>query len=334
MPSLFDSTNLAGVELRNRIVMSPMCQYRAVGDGIPTAWHDMHYRSRASGGVGLVLSEMTNIEPRGRISEGCLGLWNDEQAEAFARIGEGVRAEGGKFGIQIAHAGRKSMVDGEIIGPSAVPFSDAHRTPRALEKNEIEELIGKFGDSAALAAKAGVDIIELHGAHGYLIHQFMSPMSNHREDEYGSPSLFATEALRAVKARIPEHIPVIVRLSAIEYGSGAYGLDRAIDVARALVAAGADGFDISTAGNGPVRPSVYPGHQLRYATEFKRTFELPVISVGSMHYPALAEFAVQEGLTDYVAVGRALLRNPHWVFEAARELGQEFELPGEYAKGV
>jgi len=334
MPALFDPIDLAGVTLRNRVVMSPMCQYRAAGDGVATAWHEMHYRSRASGGVGLILTEMTDIEPRGRITEGCLGLWNGQQAAAFARLADAVHAEGARFGVQIAHAGRKSMLEGEIVAPSAVPFSPEHRTPRALERPEILELISLFGESAALAVSAGADVIELHAAHGYLIHQFMSPMSNRRDDEYGDPARFAVDALMAVKARVPAEVPVIVRLSAVEYGEGAYGLELALDVARKLTAAGADAFDVSTGGNGPVRPPAYPGYQLRYATAIKEATDVPVMAVGSLHYPALAEYAVREGLTDMVAIGKALLRNPHWAYEASRELGQELELPGEYAKGA
>lgn len=333
MPGLFDPFTIGDVEVRNRIGMSPMCQYRAEGDGVATDWHRAHYRSRALGGTGLILTEMTDVEPRGRITEGCLGLWNDEQADAFCRIADDVHDEGATFGIQIAHAGRKSTLDG-AVAPSAVPFAPDRAAPRTLDVAEIAAIVDAFAHAAELAVRAGVDVIELHGAHGYLIHQFLSPISNLRDDAYGEPSRFAIEVVEAVKARIPASVPLLFRISMQEYQPGGYGPDHLLPVLPKLVEAGVDMFDVSTGGNGPMRPSVYPGYQLRHATAVRDAASVPVASVGQLNHPALADYAVREGLTDVVLIGKGLLRTPYWAHEAARALGHEHELPGEYAKGV
>lgn len=334
MAGLFDPLEIGTLKLRNRIGMSPMCQYRAHGDGVPTDWHRTHYRSRALGGVGLVLSEMTDVEARGRITEGCLGLWNDAQADAFARVAEDVQAEGAKFGIQIAHAGRKSTLAGEAVAPSAVPFAADRQAPRPLAASEITEIIDAFRLSAALAARAGVDVVELHGAHGYLLHQFMSPISNRREDEYADPLRFPLEVVRAVKGVLPSGVPLLFRVSLREYQPGGYDSDYMLGLLPALVQAGVDGFDVSTGGNGPQRPDAYPGYQLRHAKQVRCRFGKPVAAVGQLQSPALADYAVREGLTDLALIGRGLLRTPYWAHEAARELGVEHQLAGEYAKGI
>ena len=334
MPGLFDALELKGATLRNRIGMSPMCQYRAKGDGVPTDWHRTHYRSRALGGVGLIITEMTDIEPRGRITEGCLGLWNDDQRDAFARIGEDVHAEGAAFGVQIAHAGRKSTLDTEIVAPSAIPFSEDRKTPRALTVDEIESIVAGFATAAKRAVEAGVDVVEVHGAHGYLLHQFLSPLSNQRDDEYGEPSRFPLEVVEAVRAALPSTTTLMLRLSLREHQPGGYGRDHVLPLIPAFVAAGVDAFDVSTGGNGPQRPATYPGYQLSDSEAVKRAVDLPVASVGMLHAPELAEHAVREGRTDLVLIGRGLLRNPYWAHEAALQLGVQHQLPGEYAKGL
>ncbi len=333
MAGLFDPMKIGNVTIRNRIGMSPMCQYRAEGDGVPHDWHRTHYRSRALGGTGLILTEMTDVEPRGRINEGCLGLWNRAQSDAFRRVADEVHAEGAAFGIQIAHAGRKSTLD-DPVAPSAVPFAEGRATPRALTVDEIQGLVEAFARSAELAVDAGVDVIELHGAHGYLIHQFLSPISNLRDDEYADPARFAIDVVRAVKARIPSQLPLMLRISMQEYQPGGYGPTHLLPILPKLVEAGVDLFDVSTGGNGPARPEAYPGYHLRHATTVRDTSEVPVATVGQMNSPALADFAVRESMTDLVLIGKALLRTPYWAHEAALALGRDHELPGEYAKGV
>ena len=333
MPGLFDPLDFSGITLRNRIVMSPMCQYQAEGDGRPTSWHHTHYVSRAVGGVGLVLSEMTDVEPRGRITQGCLGLWNEEQAEQFSSIAEACHREGARFGIQIAHAGRKSTLTDDMVAPSAVPFSADRPIPRALVHAEIKEIVQAFVRSAKLAASSGVDAVELHAAHGYLLHQFLSPISNRREDEYGDLLKFPLEVVREIRHAVPD-LPLIIRVSAIEYQDGGYGFEHCLQFMKGCIELGVSGFDVSTGGNGPFRPEGYPGVHLRYASAVRQKFNIPTIVVGSMHHPALAEYAVREELVDLVAVGRGLLRSPYWPYEAARELGGGFKLGGEYSKGV
>jgi NADPH2 dehydrogenase len=334
MPGLFDPLAIGCLNLPNRIGMSPMCQYRAEGDGVPTDWHRTHYRSRALGGVGLILTEMTDVEPRGRITEGCLGLWNEAQVDGFARIADDVHAEGAKFGIQIAHAGRKSTLQGEIVAPSAIPFARDRPTPRELNREEIQGIAEAFADAAHRAARAGADLVELHGAHGYLLHQFLSPTSNRRDDEYGEPLRFPLEVVRAVRSRLPAHVPLMLRISMREYQPGGYGPEDLLPLLPALVEAGVGAFDVSTGGNGPERPEAYPGYHLRYAAQAREALAVPVASVGQLHHPALAEYAVREELADLVLVGRGLLRMPYWAHEAARALGVGHELSGEYAKGL
>lgn len=333
MAGLFDPMILGNVTIRNRIGMSPMCQYRADGDGVPTDWHRTHYRSRALGGTGLIFTEMTDVEPRGRISDGCLGLWNRTQADAFHRVADDVHAEGAAFGIQIAHAGRKSTLR-DPVAPSAVPFAEDRATPRALTVDEIQGLVEAFARSAELAVDAGVDFIELHGAHGYLIHQFLSPISNLRDDAYADPGRFAIDVVRAVKARIPARMPLILRISMQEYQPGGYGPEHLLPILPKLVEAGIDLFDVSTGGNGPARPEVHPGYQLRHATTVRGVTGVPVATVGQMNSAELADFAVRALMTDLVLIGKGLLRTPYWAHEAAMALGHEHALPGEYAKGV
>jgi len=334
MPGLFDPFDLNDLHVPNRIGMSPMCQYRAAGDGVPTDWHRTHYRSRAVGGTGLILTEMTDVEPRGRITEGCLGLWNDAQRDAFARLAADVHAEGAAFGVQIAHAGRKSTLDSEIVAPSAIPFAPDRATPRALTIDEIHAIIAAFAEAARRAVEAGVDVVELHGAHGYLLHQFMSPASNRRDDDYADPARFALEVIAAVRAELPSGMPLMMRVSMREYQEGGYAPEHMMALLPKFVAAGVDMFDVSTGGDSPARPQVYPGYQLSYARDVRERLQVPVATVGMMHGAALAEYAVRDGHTDFVLVGRGLLRSPYWAHESARALGVSRPLPGEYDKGL
>ncbi|MCL7749601.1 NADH:flavin oxidoreductase/NADH oxidase [Halalkalibacter alkaliphilus] len=335
MTNLFSSFSLNGLELTNRIMMSPMCQYQVKQkDGCPTDWHYTHYTSRAIGGTGLVFFEMTNVEPRGRITEHCLTLYSKEQVPKFKRIVDACHEYGAKVGLQIAHAGRKSTIKGsDIVGPSSLPFSPDSPCPRALMEDEIKEIVQCFAESASLAVKAGFDTIELHGAHGYLLHQFMSPVSNKRKDKYGEYTAFPLEVIKAVRASIPSSMPLIMRVSAREYGEQSYDLDHVLSMIPEFIKAGVDAFDVSTGGNSPVRPEVYPGYQVKYAKKIKEIFGIPVIAVGRLENPDIAEKVIRDKEADIVAIGRGMLRSPYWAKEASLHVKENLELPGVYDMG-
>lgn len=332
MKGLFDPIAVKQLELKNRIVMSPMCQYKAQ-DGVPNDWHLQHYGSRAIGGTGLILLEMTSPQPNGRITEHCLGLWSEEQLQGHRRIVDFCHQYEAKVGVQIGHAGRKSQLLEGTVAPSAIAFSDSLPMPREMTVAEIEETIHSFAVSAELAVKAGFDTIELHGAHGYLLHQFLSPATNRRKDKYGDYSRLALEVIREVKQRMPEHMPLILRVSAVEYGAGGYAFPYLLEIIPQFIEAGVDLFDVSTGGDSPVRPQVYPAYQLPYAAEVKSRFDIPVMSVGGLGHAALADAAVRNGQADLVAIGKPLLRNPYWAKEAAVSRGVDMKLPGEYNLG-
>jgi NADPH2 dehydrogenase len=336
MTSIFDPITVKGLELSNRVMMSPMCQYQAYEkDGSPGDWHFVHYTSRAIGGVGLIMIEMTNVEPKGRITEHCLGLWSEDHISPFNRLIESCHQYGSKVGIQIAHAGRKSTIEGEdIVAPSSIPFSEQSAVPRELSIGEIKNIITKFGNSTKLAVQAGVDTVELHGAHGYLLHQFMSPFSNKRTDEYGEYSKFPLEVIKIVRDNMPDDMPLIMRISATEYDEGGYNFEHMKAMIPSFIEAGVDVFDVSTGGNGPTRPATYPAYQVQYAEKVRKLFNIPVISVGRLENPLVAEAVVGNEQTDMVAIGKGLLRKPYWMKEASRSLNQEVKLPGVYDMGI
>ncbi|WP_409303819.1 NADH:flavin oxidoreductase/NADH oxidase [Peribacillus sp. SCS-155] len=324
MPTLLDSFQLKGLQLKNRIVMPPMCQYSVMAkDGKPNDWHYTHYTSRAVGGAGLIIMEMTDVDPDGRITDYDLGLWSDEQIPAFKRIVESCQAYGAKVGIQIAHAGRKAE-DAEVpVSSSAIQFSEDYKQPRELTTDEVKEMVGKFESAFKRALEAGVDVIEIHAAHGYLIHQFQSPLTNKREDVYGQDrSLFGVEIVKAARRVMPESMPLIMRISAVEYADGGYDLPYSIELAKRFQEAGVDIFHVSSGGEGTKGPaSAGPGYQLDLAKEIKGALNIPTIAVGRMEDIQLSDEAVREGKADLVAVGRGMLRNPYWANEASIALG-------------
>lgn len=328
-----------GLTLKNRVVMPPMCQYSVEAhDGTPTDWHFVHYVSRAVGGTGLIIVEMTDVEPDGRITNRDLGLWSDEQIPAFARIVSEVHKYGAKIGVQIGHAGRKAE-DAEVpVSASAIQFPGSrYKMPRALTTEEAEQMVVKFAESARRAVEAGMDTIEIHGAHGYLIHQFQSPLTNKRDDKYGRDlALFGVEVIEAVKKVIPEDMPLIMRLSAVEYVDGGYGLEYSTELCRRYKEAGVDIFHLSSGGEGPIgsggRPGVHPGYQVPFARAIKEALDVPVIAVGRLEDAQLAEAILGNGDTDLVAVGRGMLRDPYWAIHAIRELSGEIELPQQYLR--
>lgn len=339
MPSLFTPFSLKGLELKNRIVMAPMCQYSVTAkDGIPNDWHYTHYTSRAVGGVGLILVEMTNVEPDGRITDRCLGIWSDEHVPAFKRIVDACHAQGAKIGVQIAHAGRKAEDAQLPVAPSAIKFDGGqYKQPKELSIDEIERIVASFGDGARRAVAAGFDTIELHGAHGYLIHQFQSPLTNRRTDVYGEDlSKFGVEVIHAVRRAIPNDMPLSMRLSAVEYADGGYGIDHVIDLARRYREAGVDIFHVSSGGEGTpgvTRPGNYPGYQVPFARAIKEALEVPVIAVGMLDDANLAQSVVGNEDADLVALGRGLLRDPYWPVHAQQALGLEVTPPRQYARG-
>lgn len=339
--NIFDPFTLKGLDVKNRIMMSPMCQYSVdKKDGIATDWHYIHYVSRAIGGAGLVMVEMTDVEPDGRISNYDLGLWSEEQVPALQRIVDGIHQYGAKAAIQIAHAGRKAE-DAEVpVAPSAIPFDENSKTPRELTTDEVYELIEKFRRSVRLAVKAGFDAIEIHGAHGYLIHQFHSPLTNKRTDEFGQDlTKFGSEILKAAKEEIPDDMPLIMRISAKEYVDGGYNIQDAIELAKAYHQAGAEIFDITSGGEGQIpamnRPGTHAAYQVPLAREIKKALNVPVIAVGRLDDPILANAVVGMEDADLVAVGRGMLRNPYWAIEAAKQLKKSTDelVPKQYEAG-
>ncbi|QTH45515.1 NADH:flavin oxidoreductase/NADH oxidase [Cohnella sp. LGH] len=344
MTHLDSPFSLKGLTLKNRIVMPPMCQYSVeLKDGTPTDWHFVHYVSRAVGGAGLIIVEMTDVEPDGRISDRDLGLWSDEQIPAYARIVDEVHKYGAKIAIQIAHAGRKAEDAPAPVGASDIPVPDAagntvYRRPRALDTSEVQAMVGKFRDSVRRAVEAGFDAIELHGAHGYLLHQFHSPGINNRSDEYGRDlALFGEEVVRAARSAMPQNMPLIMRMSAVEYMDGGYELDHALRIAQRYKDAGVDMFHVSSGGEAPPgrrKPANHPGYQLPFARAFKETLNVPVIAVGNLDQPHLAEAALANGDAELVAVGRGMLNDPYWALHAIMTISRKVEPPAPYARGI
>jgi NADPH2 dehydrogenase len=332
MPGLFDPFELKSLQLKNRIMMSPMCQYSVwAKDGAPNEWHYVHYVSRAVGGVGLVMMEMTDVVPDGRITVYDLGLWDDAQIPAFQRIIDQLHGYGAKVGIQLAHAGRKAeSPELRPEAPSAIAFSEKYRVPHALTVDEIRHLVDAFRQAARRAIVAGVDTLELHGAHGYLIHQFMSPLSNQRDDSYGEPTRFAVEVIEAVKSVMPTDMPLIMRLSATEYTERGYQFDQLLNMARVYRDHGVDMFDISSGGNAVVAIHDYPGYHIPYASMVKQTLDVPVIGVGRLESYDLAASVIERGEVDLVALARGLLRDPYWPNSAAFSLNGRVQVPAEY----
>ncbi|WP_303984965.1 NADH:flavin oxidoreductase/NADH oxidase [Niallia circulans] len=337
MKDLFSPFSYKGLELKNRVVMPPMCQYSVEKkDGIATDWHYVHYVSRAIGGAGLIIIEMTDVEPDGRITDNDLGLWSDEQIAPLKRIVDACHQYGAKVGIQIAHAGRKAEDAPQPVSASAIPFDDKSKTPRELTTEEVKEMVEKFRQTAARAIKAGFDTIEIHGAHGYLIHQFQSAYTNKRTDEYGQDlTKFGVEVIKAVKAEMPTDMPLIMRVSGKEYVEGGYDIEDSVAFSKKYEEAGVDIFHVSAGGEGSIaaagRPGTHVAYQVPLARAFKQELNVPVIAVGRLDSAELANSVIGNEDADLVAVGRGMLRNPYWTIEAATQLRKETEMPKQYA---
>ncbi|MGI5484092.1 NADH:flavin oxidoreductase/NADH oxidase [Streptomyces lavendofoliae] len=360
MSALFEPRTLRSVTVPNRVWMAPMCQYSAEPSGpdagVANDWHFAHYAARATGGTGLILLEATAVSPEGRISPYDLGIWNDTQVEALRRITGFLKGQGTVPGVQLAHAGRKASTDrpwrgGAPVGadahgwqpvaPSPVPFDDGHPVPDELTVDRIHEIAGEFAAAARRALDAGFEVVEVHGAHGYLIGQFLSPHSNHRTDAYGGSfenrTRFALEVVDAVREVWPEELPLFFRISATDWLDGEPGwtADDTVRFAALLQEHGVDLLDVSTGGNAPhVRIPVGPGYQVPFAARVKEETGLPVAAVGLITEARQAEKIVTNGEADAVLLGRELLRNPSWARHAARELGGAVRVPDPYHRSV
>ncbi|MFJ7826976.1 NADH:flavin oxidoreductase/NADH oxidase [Psychrobacillus sp. NPDC096623] len=339
MNQLMSPFKCKGLELRNRVVMPPVCQYSAV-DGMPNEWHYVHYTSRAIGGAGLIIVEITSVDPDGRITEQDLGLWSDEHAIAFKKIVESCHQYGSKIGIQISHAGRKSEYSKVPVSSMEIPFDTMFNKPKMLSTDEIKQVVEKFGLAAKRAVKAGFDTIELQGAHGYLIHQFHSPYINQRTDEYGlDRTKFSVEVIEAVKREMPADMPLIMRISAKEYVEGGYDVDYIQQICKEYEKAGVDIIHVSSGGEASYEesgmtprgnPESKQGYQVPFAKAMKKTFNIPIIAVGRLEDAQFANALIENNVADLVAVGRGMLKNPYWPISAAAELEQQIPTSKQY----
>ncbi|HEY8346643.1 MAG TPA: NADPH dehydrogenase NamA [Symbiobacteriaceae bacterium] len=345
MPHLFEPFTQRSMTLRNRIVMSPMCMYSAGTDGVANDWHLVHLGSRAVGGVGLIIAEATAVEPRGRISEADLGLWNDRQAEAYERVVRFCHQHGAAFSIQLAHAGRKAFTDKKGFGPeqpvapSALPYREDWRTPAELDREGIDQIVAAFGAAARRAGEIGCDSVEIHAAHGYLIHEFLSPLSNHRTDEYGGSLENRARLLKrvweAVRAAFPADRPVWVRISATDWVEGGWDIEQSVALCHMMKEWGVDLVDVSSGGNSPLQhiPNIGPGYQVPFAERIRREVGIPTGAVGLITQAEQADEIIRSGKADVVLLGRELLRNPYFPLAAAHQLGHEIQWPFQYERG-
>lgn len=351
MPHLFEPLTIRGVTLRNRIGVSPMCQYSSE-NGLANDWHLVHLGARAVGGAGLVISEATAVEARGRISPGDLGLWSDEQIAPLARVTSFIRAHGAVAGVQLAHAGRKAATarpwDGgrplddaaggwPVVGASALAFDPAFRTPHELSLAELGQIRDAFQAAAVRSREAGFQLVELHAAHGYLLHSFLSPLSNQRADAYGGDfdgrTRLLLEVTRAVREVWPEELPLAVRLSASDWTPGGWAPEETVELARRLKGEGVDLIDCSSGGNVPrAAIPVGAGYQVPFAEAVRREAGVASAAVGLISAAPQADEIVRNGRADVVLLGRELLRDPYWPLHAARELGQSVPAPVQYQR--
>jgi 2,4-dienoyl-CoA reductase-like NADH-dependent reductase (Old Yellow Enzyme family) len=348
---LFSPLTLRSVTFRNRVFVSPMCQYSS-RDGMATDWHLVHLGSRAAGGAGLVIMEATAVSPEGRISPDDAGLWADAQADALAPIVRFIEEQGAVAGVQLAHAGRKASTDlpwrggGPLtesdrgwrpVAPSPIPFDEGHPVPLELSTADLNRLASSFAGAARRAARAGARVVEIHMAHGYLLHQFLSPLSNRRPDAFGGDlegrMRFPLEVVRAVREAWPAGLPLFVRISATDWVDGGWDLAQSLVLARRLRDAGVDLVDCSSGGLVPhARIPAGPGFQVPFAEAVRRETGIATGAVGFITSPAQAEMIVATGEADAVLLAREMLRDPYWALHAADALGARIEWPRQYAR--
>ncbi|MFN3652041.1 MAG: NADH:flavin oxidoreductase/NADH oxidase [Armatimonadota bacterium] len=350
---LFEPLTLRDLTLRNRIAVAPMCQYSSE-DGFANDWHLVHLGSRAVGGAGLVIAEATAVEARGRISPQDLGIWEDAHVEPLSRVTRFIREHGAVAGIQLAHAGRKASTarpwEGgrpvteaqggwrPVVGPSALPFADGYPVPEALTEDGIRGIVDAFAEGARRSLLAGFELVEIHAAHGYLLHEFLSPLSNRREDRYGGSwenrTRLVREVVTAVRRVWPERLPLFVRFSATDWVEGGWDVEQSVELARALRPLGVDLIDCSSGGSVPSAGAIPigPGYQTPLAQRIREGAGIPTGAVGLITRPEQADHIVRTGQADLVFLARELLRDPYWPLRAARELGQPIPAPAQYQR--
>ncbi len=352
MRMLFEPLETGGIKTKNRIMMAPMCMYSAV-DGVVGAFHMAHLGARAVGGVGLIVVEATGVSPEGRISPYDAGIWNKKQVEAFSPIVDFCKSCGSVMGIQLAHAGRKASTNApwlgenplkaeegawQVLAPSPIPFDVGYPVPKEMNEDDIRKVIKDFANGAKNAYEAGFDLLEIHAAHGYLINEFLSPLSNKRTDKYGGSlenrARLLLEIIDAVKAEgRGKNKPVFVRISAVDWVEGGFDIDSAVLLAKMLKESGVSLIDCSSGGISPnAKMNIYYGYQLGFAKEIKEKADIAVSGVGLITKPEFADFILSSGTVDIVEMGRELLRNPYWPLRAAHKLGIDIEWPKQYLR--
>ncbi len=349
---LFSPITLAGLDLPNRIAVAPMCQYSAE-EGTMNDWHLVNLGQFAMSGPGLVIIEATGVEPAGRITPGCVGLYSDANEAAMKRVVDFCKSVGdSKIAVQLAHAGRKASAERpweggnalkegawQTYGPSAIAFADGWHVPEALDDAGLARIKDAFVAAAKRAVRLGIDAIELHAAHGYLLHQFLSPISNQRSDHYGGSlenrMRFPLELFNAVKAVVPADMPVLVRVSASDWVDGGWHVDGTIAFAKALEAAGCAAMHVSSGGNSLAQKlEIGYGYQTDLAKQIRDAVDMPVMAVGMITEPLQAETIIRTGQADMVALAREFLRDPHWTWRAAKALRSTSSVPNQYARAV
>ena len=354
MPHLLDPLTIRSITFPNRVFVSPMCEYSS-DDGFANDWHLVHLGSRAVGGAGLVFTEATAVTDNGRISPQDLGIWKDDHVEMLARIVRFVRGQGSVPGMQLAHAGRKAstyrpwsgsgrLPESEggwrnVVAPSAIPFADNYPVPIEMTPGMIKTTVAAFAAAARRALKAGFQVLEIHAAHGYLLHEFLSPLSNHRKDDYGGSFdrriRLVQDVVTAVRKEWPAELPLFIRISATDWAEGGWDLDQSIALAKALKPLGVDLVDCSSGGNiAHAKPPLGPGYQVPFAERIRTEAGVLTGAVGLITEPAQAEEIVSAGRADAVILARELLRDPYFPLRAGRELGQEIAWPAQYLRAA
>jgi 2,4-dienoyl-CoA reductase-like NADH-dependent reductase (Old Yellow Enzyme family) len=354
MPGLFDPLTIGSLTFANRVFVSPMCQYSSE-DGYANEWHFVHLASRAVGGAGLILTEATAVLPEGRISPQDLGIWDDRHVEMLGRITRFIHEQGSVAGMQLAHAGRKASTSRpweghdavpeseggwtKVVAPSALPFSETYLMPQALTRAGIQEVVDAFGAAARRACQAGFRVVEIHAAHGYLIHEFLSPLSNKRQDNYGGSfenrTRLCREVVNAVRSAWPREFPLFIRVSATDWLDGGWDLEQTVRLAAELKQTGVDLIDCSSGGNVlHAQIPVGPGYQTAFAETIRREAKMMTGAVGMVTSAVQAEHIIRTGQADAVIIAREFLRNPYWPLQAARELEQPMPWPVQYLRAA
>jgi 2,4-dienoyl-CoA reductase-like NADH-dependent reductase (Old Yellow Enzyme family) len=352
MSKLFFSLKIRSIELKNRIAVSPMCQYSSV-NGFPNDWHLVHLGSRAVGGAGLIFTEATAVSPEGRISPDDAGIWNDDQANAYKRITSFIKSQNSVPGIQLAHAGRKASTyspwkgSGKVavenggwqtIAPSAIPFADNFPHPKEMDDNDIKLVIDQFKEAALRSIEAGFKVIELHFAHGYLVHEFCSPISNQRTDKYGGSlenrCSLAVEITKSVREIIPDGTPLFVRISSSDWVEGGWDIDQSVQLTKWLKEVGVDLIDCSSGGNVPnAKIPASPGYQIPFAEKIKNEVGILTGGVGLITTAEQAEEIISSGRADIVLLAREMLRDPYWALHSAKKLNVDLtDWPNQYLR--